>query len=164
MADPPIQQRLVDIIFDGIAYDYMYIRMKIWRENLRTLKSAREIHVAMEEQSLRKRLTLRSTDTTKSMELLQETCFDITPHFLAPKINRIPTISRHKEPMRIDHYQGIQYHKYRKKEHIKQINALKTKRRNLIIFLVIRDQTIRGGFRVAYLHCVCHSWILIVGF
>jgi hypothetical protein len=113
IADPLIQQQLIDIFCDGLAYDYL--RMKILRENPRTLESA--VEIAMKEQNLRKRLILRSTDTTKPKELLQEPHFDTTPHFLAQNFNRGPTISRHEEPMEIDHYRGIQCYKCRKKGH-----------------------------------------------
>jgi hypothetical protein len=71
----------------------------------------------MKEQNLRKRLTLRSTDTTKSNELLQEPHLDITPHFLAQTFSRGAAIFQHEEPMEIDHYRGIQYFKCRKIGH-----------------------------------------------
>ena len=113
IANPLIQQQLVDIFCDGIAYDYL--RMKILRENPRTLESA--VEIAMKEQNIRKRLTLRSTDAITPNELLKESHFDTTPHFMAQNFHRGPTISRHEEPMEVDHYRGIQCYKCRKKGH-----------------------------------------------
>lgn len=113
MADPLIQQQLVDIFCDGIAYDYL--RMKILRENPRNLESA--VEVAMKEQNLRKRLNLRSADTTKSTEPLNEARFDTTPHFMAQNFGQAPYTSRYEEPMEVDHYRGIQCYKCKKKGH-----------------------------------------------
>jgi hypothetical protein len=80
--------------------------MKILRENPRTSESA--VEIAMKEQNLRKRFTLRSTETTRPNELLQETRFDTSPHFLARNFNQDQAMFRNEEQMEIDHYRGIQ--------------------------------------------------------
>ena len=113
MTDQLVQQQLVDIFCDGLSYDYL--RLKILRENPKTLETA--IEIAMKEQNLRKRLNLRNTDNVRSDEPVHEARLDTTPHFLAQTSGQTPYTNRYEEPMEIDHYRGVQCYKCRKKGH-----------------------------------------------
>lgn len=53
-----IQKQLVDIFTDGLSLDFL--RMKVLRENPKTLENA--VQVATREQNLRKRLALKGHD------------------------------------------------------------------------------------------------------
>ena len=113
MTDQLVQQQLVDIFCDGLSYDYL--RLKILRENPKTLEAA--IELAMIEQNLRKRLHLRNKNTIRSDEPMHEARLDTTPHFLTQTSGQAPYTNRHEEPMEIDHYRRVQCYKCRKKGH-----------------------------------------------
>ena len=108
-----MQQQLVDIFCDGLSFDYL--RLKILRENPKTLENA--IELARKEQNLRKRLTLRSTDNVRSDEPMHGARLDTTSHFLTQTLGQAPYTDRYEEPMEIDHYRGVQCYKCRKKGH-----------------------------------------------
>ena len=113
MTDQLVQQQLVDIFCDGLSFDYL--RLKILRENPKTLENA--IELAMKEQNLRKRLTLRSTDNVRSDQPMHGARLDTTPHFLTQTSDQTPYTDRYEESMKIDHYRGVQCYKCRKKGH-----------------------------------------------
>jgi hypothetical protein len=123
VTDQLVQQQLVDIFCDGLSYDYL--RIKILRENAKTLETA--IELAMKEQNLRKRLTLRSTDNVRSDEPMHGARLDSTPHFLTQTSDQAFLDSnfgssplytdRYEEPMEIEHYRGVECYKCRKKGH-----------------------------------------------
>jgi hypothetical protein len=83
---------------------YDYLRLNISKENPKTLEAA--IELAMEEQNLRKKLTLRNIDTDFMSEV-SFTC-NTTPPFLAQTSNQAPNTLRYEQPMEIDQYRGVQ--------------------------------------------------------
>jgi hypothetical protein len=77
MTDQLVQQQLVGIFCDGLSFDYL--RLKLLRENPKTLEAA--IELAMIEQNLRKRLNLWNKDTIRSDEPMHEARLDTSPYF-----------------------------------------------------------------------------------
>lgn len=73
-----IQKQLVDIFTDGLSFDFL--RMKVLRENPKTLENA--VQVAMREQNLRKRLALRSQDNGGDMSFNQNSTSTVGNNFL----------------------------------------------------------------------------------
>jgi hypothetical protein len=95
MTDQLVQQQLVDIFCDGLSFDYL--RLKILRENPKTLENA--IELARKEQNLRKRLTLHNTDNVQPDAPIHEARLDTTPHFLVQTSVQAPYTNRYEEPM-----------------------------------------------------------------
>lgn len=105
-----IQKQLVDIFTDGLSFDFL--RMKVLRENLKTLENA--VQVAMREQNLRKRFALRSQDNGGDMSFNQNSTSTVGNNFLF----KIPEIKlnnfRREEPMEINHFRNQRCHRCRK--------------------------------------------------
>ena len=59
---PVVEQQLINIFLDGLFFDYL--KMKILREDPRTFEGA--VQVALKEQNIRKRFSLRNEDDPKT--------------------------------------------------------------------------------------------------
>lgn len=105
-----IQKQLVDIFNYGLSFDFL--RMKVLRENPKTLENA--VQVAMREQNLRKRFALRSQDNGGDMSFNQNSASPVGNNLLS----KFPEIKsnnfRREEPMEFDHFRNQRCHRCRK--------------------------------------------------
>lgn len=108
-----IQKQLVDIFTDGLSFDFL--RMKVLRENPKTLENA--VQVAMREQNLRKRFALRSQDNGGDMSFSQNSTSTVGNNLLLKFPEIKSNTFRIEEPMEIDHFRNQRCHRCRKIGH-----------------------------------------------
>ena len=94
---PVVEQQLINIFVDGLYYDYL--KMKVLRDDPQTFDEA--IQVAMKEQNIRKRFSLRQEPEFERPQM--------TPNFRTP--------AKQEEPMEVDHYRPKRCYKCKRTGH-----------------------------------------------